>query len=76
MIPFKYILIIRTNFGYLFTLLDLHIVRWKKLDTSIKLRKKEIFEDGWGILDYEHVVQWELIDILALKKIVSKKTSM
>ena len=33
----------------------------------MKLRKKEIFEGGWGILEYLHVVQWELIDILTLK---------
>ena len=49
----KGILITRTNFGYIFTLLDLHIGRWKmQKNTSIKLRKKEIFEGGWGILEF------------------------
>ena len=55
MIPFKYILIIHTNFKYFFTPLDLLIVRWqmqKKLGASIKLRNKEIFEDGWIILEF------------------------
>ena len=28
----------------------------KKLGASIKLRKKEIFDDGWDILEFEHVV--------------------
>ena len=44
-----------TNFGYFF-----HAVRFayrkmkdaKKLGASIKLRKKEIFEDGWGLLEF------------------------
>ena len=55
MIPFKYILITRKNCGYVFTLLDLHIIRWnmqKILGVSIKLRKKEIFEGGWGIVEF------------------------
>ena len=47
--------ITRTNFGYFF-----HTVRFanhkmkdaKKLGASIKLRKKEIFEGGWGILEF------------------------
>ena len=55
MIPFKYILITRANFGYFF-----HTVRFayhkmkdtKKLGASIKLRKKDIFEGGWGILEF------------------------
>ena len=55
MIPFNYILITRTNFGYFF-----HTVRFgyrkmkdvKKLGASITLRKKEIFEDGWDIREF------------------------
>ena len=56
MIPFKYILITRTNFGYFFTLIDFHIVRWKiqkKLSASIKLRKKEIF---WRWVGYFRIL--------------------
>ena len=49
MIPFKYIFITRTNFGYFF-----HTVRFayrkmkdaKKIGASMKLREKEIFEGG------------------------------
>ena len=41
----------------------------------MKSRKKEIFEGGWGILEFQHVVQWEWIDILTLKKSYLK-TSM
>ena len=53
MIPFKYILITRTN-------LIFHTVRFayrkmkdaKKLSTFIKLRMNEIFEGGRGILEF------------------------
>ena len=38
----------------------------KKLGASIKLREKEIVEDGWGILEF-YVVQCEWIDILTNK---------
>ena len=62
MITFKYVLITRKNFGYFFKLLHLHIIRLKmpkKWNASIKLRKKEIFEGGSGILEFKHVVQWD-----------------
>ena len=62
---------IHFNYSYklriFFTLLDSHIVRWKiqkKSGAFIKLRKKEIVEDGWGILEFYHVLQWEWIYIL------------
>ena len=51
MIPFKYILI---------TLFDLYVLRWqmqKQLGASFKLRKKEMFEDGRGTLEFEHADQ-------------------
>ena len=55
MISFKYILITRKVLRIFF-----HIVRCayrkikdaKKLGASIKLRKKEAFEDGWSILEF------------------------
>ena len=54
MLPFKYILITRTNLVYIFTPLDLHIIGWKmqKMGSSIKLRKKEIVEGGLGFLEF------------------------
>ena len=54
MISFKYILITRTNFGYFFTLRFAYrkMKDAKKLGASIKLREKEIFEDGWGTLEF------------------------
>ena len=55
MIPFKYILITRTNFGCLFHP-DRFAYRKVKdateLGASVKLIKKEIFEDGWSILEF------------------------
>ena len=55
MIPFKYILITRTNFEYFFRIVKFayHKMKDEKiLGVSIKLRKKEIVEDGWGILEF------------------------
>ena len=55
MIPFKYNLITRTNFGYFFHTAGVAYRKMndaKKLGASIKLRKKEMFEGGWGILGF------------------------
>ena len=76
MIPFKYVLITRTTFGYFF-----HTVRFayrmmkhaKKLGASIKLRKKEIFEDGWGILDILTCSSMGMNRHTDIKKIVFQK---
>ena len=49
MIPLKYIFNTRTNFGYFFHTVSFAYDKMKdakKLGASIKLRKKEIFEDG------------------------------
>ena len=53
--------IVQIHFNYSYKrLIFFHTIRFayckmkdaKKLGASIKLRKKDIFEDGWGILEF------------------------
>ena len=48
-----FLLLVQTS-DIFFTLLHLHIVRRKmqKIGAFNKLRKKEIFEEGWSILEF------------------------
>ena len=59
---------VQIHFNYSYKLwIFFHTVRFayrkvkdaRKLGASNNLRKKEIFEDVWSILEFQHVVQWE-----------------
>ena len=73
---------VQLHFNYSYNLrIFFHTVRFayhkmrdaKKLGASIKLRKKEIFEGGWGILEYLTCSSMGMYRHTDIKKIVLRK---
>ena len=77
MIPFKYILITRTNFGYFFRPLDLYIIRWCKKIGCFHKVKKEI--NLWRWVRYSRILTCSSMGMnrhTDIKNIVFQKTNM